>query len=548
MLLIRQVLNGSKCSSLKTGLFVFFIWSIEISTNARLASSGLADSLECNPASSVSTFLVEQPLHNSLPQAPRSTDTFLSDRRVEPEISAVTAYDGAEVRNVIEPFASNDQAIGKKKSAELKVPLKPVPKAVQCLSNPTPLEAMSFPHPPKGHGHMVHATIQNLAYLLAQYGVTVRYNVTKKKTEILLPDLSFTSDNADNVVMTHLVSLAAMNNMATGQVPAYVEALADRNPYSPVAEWIKNHSWDGTDRLEAIVATITAQESFPLGLKRTLIYRWLLSCVAAVLMPRGFKARGVLTLQGPQGCGKTSWVMSLVPDAVLRELVIKVDHHLDGNNKDSILTAVSHWIVEIGELDSSFKKDIARLKGFLTSDQDKLRRPYARGDSEYARRTVFSATVNERNFLVDMTGNSRWWTIPVTKLNFKHGIDMQQVFAQFALDFEQGEQWWLTAEEEKILELHNKDHQTVSALHERILDVVDPAKAKDSNLPAMTPTEVLRIIGIDRPSNAQCKECGGILRELFGDSKRINGRDKWRVPLRNHLSPTTVSVDDADMY
>ena len=434
------------------------------------------------------------------------------------------------------------------KSETLKALPTGVSKAVQCLSDAKPLEVMSFPHPPKGHGQTVPATIPNLAYLLAQYGVTVRYNVIKKKTEILLPDLSFTSDNVDNVVMTHLVSLAATNNMATGLVPAYVEALGDRNPYSPVAEWIKGQSWDGRDRLDAILATITPQEGFPLELKRTLIYRWLLSCVAAVLMPRGFKARGVLTLQGPQGCGKTSWVMSLVPDAVLRESVIKVDHHLDGNNKDSILTAVSHWIVEIGELDSSFKKDIARLKGFLTSDQDKLRRPYARGDSEYARRTVFAATVNEHNFLVDMTGNSRWWTIPVTEINFKHGIEMQQVFAQLALDLEQGEQWWLTAEEEKTLELHNKDPRTVSALQERILNVVDLAKAKDSNLPAMTPTEVLRIIGIDRPTNAQCKECGGILRELFGDSKRINGRDKWRIPQRNRVSPSTVTVDDADLY
>ena len=530
------------------GLFVFSIWSIKIHTDPRLVSSGSTDSLEHNPASSVSTSLVEQPLHNSLPQTIRSTDAPLSGRRVESEISDVTDFDGLEASNAVQPSALEEQAKVKINRTALKATLKPVPKAVQCWRDPKPLEAMSFPHQPKGHGHMVPATLSNMEYMLLQYGVTVRYNVTKKKAEILLPDLSFTSDNAHNVVLTYLISLAAMNNMATGLVPVYVEALADRNPFSPVAEWIKGQPWDGTDRLDAIVATITAQEGFPPGLKCTLIYRWLLSCVAAVLVPRGFKARGVLTLQGPQGCGKTSWVMSLVPDAVLSESVIKVDHHLDGNNKDSILTAVSHWIVEIGELDSSFKKDIARLKGFLTSDQDKLRRPYARGDSEYARRTVFSATVNERNFLVDMTGNSRWWTIPVVKINFKHGIDMQQVFAQLALDFDRGETWWLTPEEEKTLELRNKDHQTVSALHERLLDVVDLEKAKVSNLPAMTPTEVLRAIGIDRPTNAQCKECGGILRELFGDSKRINGRDKWRIPLRNHSSPSTVPVDDADMY
>ena len=144
--------------------------------------------------------------------------------------------------------------------------------------------------------------------------------------------------------------------------------------------------------------------------------------LAAALKPRGFRGRGVLTFQGPQGIGKTSWVASLVPDPVLRDMVIKLDHHLDPNNKDSILGAISHWIVEIGELDSSFKKDVARLKGVLTSDSDKVRRPYARTESEYPRRTVFFATVNDNNFLVDSTGNTRWWTIPLASIKYQHGF------------------------------------------------------------------------------------------------------------------------------
>ena len=62
-------------------------------------------------------------------------------------------------------------------------------------------------------------------------------------------------------------------------------------------------------------------------------------------------------------------------DPILRDAVIKLDHHLDTGNKDSQITAICHWIVEIGELDSSFRKDIARLKGFITSDRDKVRKP-----------------------------------------------------------------------------------------------------------------------------------------------------------------------------
>ena len=70
----------------------------------------------------------------------------------------------------------------------------------------------------------------------------------------------------------------------------------------------------------------------------------------------------------------------------------------------------------------------------LTTDFDRVRRPYDRRESEYPRRTVFIATVNGMNFLSDPTGNTRWWTIAVDDLNFRHDIDMQQLFAQLAVE------------------------------------------------------------------------------------------------------------------
>ena len=228
--------------------------------------------------------------------------------------------------------------------------------------------------------------------------------------------------------------------------------------------------------------------------------------------------------------------------------MLKLDHHLDAGNKDSIITAVCHWIVEIGELDSSFKKDIARLKGFLTADRDKVRRPYGRTDSEYPRRTVFCATVNEHDFLVDSTGNSRWWTIPVTSINYQHGIDMQQIFAQLAVDFEKGAQWWLTREEEQLLELHNKEHRNVSAIRERILEALDLGHVNDSSLPALTPTQLLQKLDIKNPTNTQSKECASVLREFIGESKKIQGQYKWRIPFKKEgwesLQPAKAASDD----
>jgi len=416
------------------------------------------------------------------------------------------------------------------------------PGNVFALDSAKPIDAQTFPNQGRIPSGQILPTIANFQHLLKSYDIEVQYNVIKKKLEIYIAGHTGSFDNRDNVLLTQIGSIAALNGFPTSKIPELLVAVGDRKQFNPVAAWIMSRPWDGVDRLPAFYATLVQAAEFPQALKETLMYRWLLSAVAAALQESGFRGRGVLTLQGLQGLGKTAWVASLVPDEALRALVVLLNHHLDGSNKDSITRAASHWLVEIGELDSSFKKDIARLKGFITADMDKVRRPYGRLDSEYQRRTVFCATVNDSNFLVDSTGNSRWWTIPVILINYLHGIDMQQLFAQLAIDFEKGVQWWLTPEEELTLEQHNKAHRVVSAVRERILNAVDMACTSREHLPPMTAIEVLQAIGINFPTNPQCKECAGILRELFGESKKINGKVTWRVPLRHRQVPSGQSL------
>ena len=425
---------------------------------------------------------------------------------------------------------------------------------LSSMANPANIRALvleSFPHQPRNSSRQMPSSIGNISYLLKKSGITVRYNVISKKVSIVIPGVTGTPDNAENVAIAHIMSLANINDMSTGNIMSFIGVIADKHQFNPVADWILCKSWDGVDRLIPLYATLVQRADFPEDLKNTLIYRWLLSAVAAALKPSGFKARGVLTLQGPQSIGKTSWISALIPDLVLRESVLKLDHHLDAGNKDSIITAVCHWIVEIGELDSSFKKDIARLKGFLTSDRDKVRRPYGRSDSEYPRRTVFCATVNEDNFLVDSTGNSRWWTIPVTSVNYNHGIDMQQVFAQLKEHLDVGAKWWLSPEQEALLESQNKKHRAVSVIRERILDALDLERIDEAGLSAMTATQVLQSIDIKSPTNAQSKECAGILREILGEHKRIQGINKWRIPFKKEewkSSNTPSFSDDGDAF
>lgn len=398
-------------------------------------------------------------------------------------------------------------------------------------TRPRRMERVQFPDPPLGNGGPP-PTIENIQLLLDHYGVTVRDNLIKKRTEVTIPGVTKIADNYDNNAITHICSFAARHGIATGMVPSVIEAIAEKHPFNPVALWIEDKPWDGEDRLPLICDTLITRDGYPVGLKDILITKWLLSAVAAALVPEGFRARGVLTLQGPQGIGKTSWCRQLVPDPALREIALKLDHHLDGGNKDSIIGAITHWIVEIGELDSSFKRDVARLKGFLTNDRDVVRLPYARKAAEYGRRTVFMATVNEANFLVDSTGNSRFWTLPVVTIDYEHNIDMQQVFAQLAVRLRAGDQWWLTPDEECELAFRNERHRAISVVEELLNEIVDWERDDLEYCEKVNTTSLLKRAGIDNPTNPQMKECAALLRSRFGDPSRIQGVMKWRVPLK----------------
>lgn len=392
------------------------------------------------------------------------------------------------------------------------------------------LDRDEFPVKPRSSNKGIPPTYENFVHVLNAYNITARFNRIKKRADVDIPGIDPDRQNRDEIVLAQLESLCVRNDMSPALVRRYLLSFADTNSYDPFADWVESRPWDGTSRVSEICDTITPQDDYPTAFRDVLVRKWLLSIVAATFKRNGFRARGVLTLQGGQGIGKTTWIANLVTPPALREEIVKLGHSWGGGTKDAKLNAIRHRIVELGELEGSFRREMAGLKAFITETTDKIRPPYGRVEAEYPRSTIFGASVNDRQFLLDTTGNSRFWTIPAESIDYDHGIDMQQVFAELKAAFEKGDQWWLTDAEEEQLSKSNQQHRLLTAIEVKLEEQLDVDRKDEAGLPRLTASEVLRRLGFENPTNVQSKEANVALRALLGESKRSDGHNYWRVP------------------
>lgn len=369
--------------------------------------------------------------------------------------------------------------------------------------------------------------LDNLRELCRRLGVVVRYNVIKKNQDIIIPGQSFTIDNEASASLAWLSSECSLFHYPTSKLDDFITVLADQNQYNPVAQWIESKPWDGVTRIQALCNTVTTHPEQS-ELKDTLITRWLTGAVAAAYLPHGISMKGILTFQGTQSLGKTPWFKALAPDFLD---VIKDSFLLKPDDKDSVKRFCSYWLVELGELDATFKRsDISQLKAFVSSDRDELRLPYARRDSKLPRRTVAFASVNPKTFLNDPTGNTRFWTIACTHINWQHGIDMQQLWTEVLLGWRNGDSYYLTPEELNTLNESNTDFMAVEPVEERLLNRLD-WDAPELQWRWEQASVVLVECGLDRPTKFDAATAGALIRSRNGDkSKRVNGKKMLLCP------------------
>ena len=379
-------------------------------------------------------------------------------------------------------------------------------------------------------------TTSNFDALAKGHGVVLSYNVMTKRAETTMPGLKVQRDDHENAALAILGDLAVRAGMSRNGIQELSDTVAGANPVHPVKDWIEATPWDGINRLDIFHDTLELANPSQSLLRDQLMDPWALQCIGALYEHSGIAAQGVLVLVGDQGCGKTRWFANLcnVPGAV------KTGIHLNPTDKDSVIQATSRWIGEFGELDSTTKKaEHSALKAFITNNEDTLRPAYARKENVYRRRTVFGGSVNGTGFLVDSTGDRRFWTVHVKSCHLLPADVMQQIWAQYLTKYLAGERWHLTPETKALLNVANEVHRAIDPIRERILTRFDWSSVNWENVSEdnrsianwMTATDICISIGLERPTRADATRAGSVVSELNRASfRKSNGAKLLGVP------------------
>lgn len=381
-------------------------------------------------------------------------------------------------------------------------------------------------------------TASVIADLLGKLGIAVRMNVISGETEIIGAPQSWSFESTVNNLPVYLkdwLKRAGAKGVSKDAICDCLALIGDEQRYNPVMQMLYAFSWDGVDRLQAVYEILGISGD---QLSMVLVKKWMWQSVALAhnVLRSPFGADGVLTTIGAQGIGKTSFFRWLSYDPNwFREGVA-----LNFAVKDSLINALGAWICELGELGSTLKRDIDQIKAFLLSTSDNIRRPYARNAEMRPRYTSFCATVNDEDFLKDETGNRRFWTVPVSRIDLERmrGYDrlwVQQLWAQVLTFYNSNPQGFrLTREEQRALELRNREHEIQLPFEEAVMQLMDFSLPVDRWRYVSAADLVVHIAGATQKDTRQIgRVLAKMSREYPGRGrKKVMGKRLYTVPLK----------------
>lgn len=246
----------------------------------------------------------------------------------------------------------------------------------------------------------------------------VRYDLFSQRDVITVKNSPFTGTHApDEVDDTSLSRMCGYLSEMYG-VELSVNALTDKmlrptapeRSYHAVRDFITLVKWDGVPRVDTMLIDYMGARDTPLN--RAISRKWMAAAAGRgfdidPITGEGIKFDSMLTLQGPQGCGKSTFIEILAG-------AFRGSISLSDPKKEQYEQMQRAWIVEVPELKGLRMAEMSAVKDLISSRSDNFRAAYARTLTKNPRHCVLIASTNDEYFLKDITGNRRFWVVEVT--------------------------------------------------------------------------------------------------------------------------------------
>ena len=198
-------------------------------------------------------------------------------------------------------------------------------------------------------------------------------------------------------------------------VDSALDEVFSKNMYNPVIDYLSGLHWDGKKRIESLFIDLLDADDTELN--RVMTEKWMIAAVKRTIEP-GCKFDNMIVLQGPQGIGKSTICERLAKGFFSTISLDEIE------NKDIIDKMNKTWIGIIDEMDNFNRKEMSKVKTFLSQCQDTVRLAYARNTSVFQRHCIFIGSTNDDTFLRDSTSSveRRFWIIKCNKTKMDNKI------------------------------------------------------------------------------------------------------------------------------
>ena len=248
--------------------------------------------------------------------------------------------------------------------------------------------------------------------------------------------------------------------------------------YNPVHEFLAAcGQWDRKKNyIEMMAGRVPCQfKEWP-----SLFHCWFLGMVATWMgKSRDYSNAVVPMLIGRQGVRKSTFCRILLPPS-LREYYIDDIKLTNAEQVERMLTCMA--LVNIDEYNAKTSREQAKIKRILTERDVQVRRMRSDQYVMSQRMASFIATTNERQPLTDPTGNRRYLCVEVTGvIDSETPVNYQQMYAQAVWEIEHGAPYYMSHEDETIIEANNQHFLSASPADVLLNTYYEPAERNKDN-------------------------------------------------------------------